>query len=146
MNKAVYDYYVNKEHYKLRTEFKGVSPEEYREKGFSLIERTTDRFERLCKAQTPLIRDGELICFVRTATCSNGVTTEQEWQGLGSYSYFVSNIAPDYYGVIEKGLLEMRRTADEYGKRAIDSIIELSDRYRKRAEELGRSDIAEVLK
>lgn len=145
MNKAVYDYYVNNEHHKLRTEFHGDTPAQYREKGFSFIERTTDRFERLCKAQTPVIRDGELICFVRTATCDRNVLTEQEWKECGPNAGFVNNITPDYYGVIAKGLLELRKSADVYGKRAIDSIIDLSDRYRDEAVRLGRGDIAAVL-
>lgn len=146
MNKTVYDCYVNKEHHKWRTPFDGISPEEYRQKGFSFIERTTDRFERLCKAQTPAIMDGELICFVRTATCDRNVLTEQEWQECGCFTYFINNITPDYYGVIAKGLLEIRKTADKYSQRAIDSLIELSDRYCQKAEELGREDIVEVLK
>lgn len=146
MNKAVYDYYVNKEHYTMRTPFDGVSPEKYHEMGASFIERMTDRFERLCKAQTPVIKDGELICFIRTATCDRNVLTAQEWKDLNGYSAFINNITPDYYGVIAKGLLEVRKTADDYGKRAIDALIELSDRYYAEACKCKRTDIAEVLK
>ena len=50
MNKSVYDYYVTKQHHKLRREFDEISPEKYAQSGLSLIERATDRFEKLCKA------------------------------------------------------------------------------------------------
>lgn len=150
MDKSVYDYYVTKQHHKLRRELHEISPEKYSEKGLSLMERVTDRFEKLCRAQTPLIIDGEQICFVRTASCSRDVWTEQEGRELcekyAPFLGFVNNITPDYYSTIASGLLEKRKTADEFGKRAIDSIIELSDRYLAEAEKQGRKDIVAVLK
>lgn len=150
MKKSVYDYYVTKQHHKLRREFDEILPEEYAQSGLSLIERATDRFEKLCKAQTPVIMEGEKICFVRTATCDRNILTESERSELnGKYSHFmefVNNITPDYYGTIASGLLEKRKYADEFGKRAIDSIIELSDRYLLEAEKQGRTDIVEVLR
>ena len=57
----------------------------------------------------------------------------------------MSNLSPDYEGTIKVGLLEKRKSADEYGKRVIDAIIDLSDRYREEAVRLGRTDIAKVL-
>lgn len=150
MEKYVYDYYVTKQHHKLRSEFNEISPEKYSESGLTFTERITDRFEKLCKAQTPVILDGEKICFVRTSTCDRNILTESERNELnGKYSNFlefVNNITPDYYGTIASGLLEKRKDADEFGKRAIDSIIELSDRYLLEAEKQGRTDIAEVLR
>ena len=90
MNKSVYDYYVTKQHHKLRREFDEISPEKYAQSGLSLIERTTDRFEKLCKAQTPVIMDGEKICFVRTATCDRNILTESERSELISkHSHFL---------------------------------------------------------
>ena len=57
----------------------------------------------------------------------------------------MSNLSPDYEGTIKVGLLEKRKSADEYGKRVIDAIIDLSDRYREEAVRLGKTDIAKVL-
>ena len=34
----------------------------------------------------------------------------------------MSNLSPDYEGAIKVGLLEKRKSADEYGKRVIDAI------------------------
>ena len=50
-----------------------------------------------------------------------------------------------YYEPISVGLLEKRKTADEYGKRAIDNIIMLSDKYLEEAKKQGREDLVEVL-
>lgn len=98
----------------------------------------------------PLIVEGEQICFVRTATCDRNVITAEERAELNrqysNFSEFVNNITPDYYGTIASGLLKKREVADEYGRRVIDSIIALSDRYCAEAEKLGREDIAEVLR
>lgn len=49
----------------------------------------------------------------------------------------MSNLSPNYYDTIAIGLLKKRETADEYGKRAIDNIIALSDIYLAEAQKQG---------
>ena len=58
----------------------------------------------------------------------------------------MSNLSPNYYDTIGKGLLEKRKTADDYGKRAIDNIIKLSDKYLNEAKAQGREDEYKELK
>lgn len=51
----------------------------------------------------------------------------------------------NYREAIARGLLALREEADGYGRRAIDNIIDLCDRYKAEAERVGRQDIADVL-
>ena len=109
-----------------------------------------DRFERLCNEEKPVIFDKQKICFIRTVSNLPQIFTENEWKEINEKHYihelgFMSNLSPNYYDTISKGLLEKRKTADEYGKRAIDNIIMLSDKYLKEAKKQGRDDLVEVL-
>lgn len=120
------------------------------DKTMTPIERMVCRFEKLCKAETPVILPGEQICFIRTVKNIPDIFSEDEWQEIKSKHYihelgYMSNLSPNYEDVIKKGLLEVRETADDYGKRAIDAIIALSDRYKSEAKRKGREDIAKVL-
>ena len=57
----------------------------------------------------------------------------------------MSNLSPDYENIIKIGLLEARKTADEYSRRSIDAIIGLADRYKEEAAKQGRDDIVATL-
>ena len=145
MTDRLYKYVLNKEHHKYRK-----SVEIKIDSSMSPIERQTYRFEQLCKAQTPVILPDEQIVFVRTTSNMPEIFTEQEWEQIKSKCYvhelgFMSNLSCNYERVISQGLLECAKTADEYGKRAINAIIELSDRYKEYALETGRQDVAKVL-
>lgn len=116
----------------------------------SPIERMAFRFESLCKTETPVILDGEMISFIRTVENIPDIFSEEEWKQIKKDHYihelgYMSNLSPDYEGVIADGLLKRRESADNYGKRAIDNILELTAKYEKEAERIGRNDIAEVL-
>ena len=55
----------------------------------------------------------------------------------------MSNLSPDYYKTIGIGLLEKRKTADKYGRRAIDNIINCSallHKLRYESPKLGNND------
>ena len=145
MFQKLYDYVLNKEHHKFRKNVELVF-----DKGASDIERMTYRFEELCRAEEPVILDGEQICFIRTVKNIPDIYTEDEWAKIKSEHFvhelgYMSNLSPDYENVIKSGLLALRENADEYGKRSIDAIIGLADRYKAKAEEIGRDDIAKVL-
>ena len=145
MFQKLYDYVLNKEHHKFRKNAELVF-----DKGASDIERMTYRFEELCRAEEPVILDGEQICFIRTVKNIPDIYTEDEWAKIKSEHFvhelgYMSNLSPDYENVIKSGLLALRENADEYGKRSIDAIIGLADRYKAKAEEIGRDDIAKVL-
>lgn len=140
------DYVVNKNHHKFRREFSlSFDPESSPE------ERMCYRFEQLCKAETPVILPGEQICFLRTVKNIPDIFTQDEWNRIKEKHFihelgYMSNLSPDYEGVIRDGLLKRMESADEYGKRQINSILELAQRYRLEAEKQGRNDIAETLK
>ena len=143
-------YVLDKKHHAYRRTVEWDLAREYSEKGLTPIERMADRFERLCNEEKAVIIDGEQIVFMRTVANLPPIFTDEEWAEINKKHHihelgFMSNLSPDYYGAIAAGLLEKRRTADEYGKRAIDNIIALSDKYRAEAERIGRTDIAEVL-
>lgn len=143
--KALYNYILDKKHHVFRKKI-----ELNFDKNMSPIERMTFRFESLCKAETPVILDGEMISFIRTVENIPDIFSQEEWQEIKSKHYihelgYMSNLSPDYEGVMADGLLKRREFADEYGKNAIDNILDLTQRYKKEAERIGRCDIAEVL-
>ena len=113
-------------------------------------ERMTRRFELLSELEKPVLLPGEKICFIRTIKQIPDCFTKEEWAEFQE-EYFIhelgymSNLSPDYERVIQKGLLEISKEADEYGKRMIQAIFHLTDRYREAAEKEGKSELAEVL-
>lgn len=151
MNKELYDFYViNREHHKYRKDCGVDFSHEFSERRLSPEERMTERFERLLAMEEPHISAGERIVLMRTVKNIPDCFTEEEWNEIKSKHFvhelgYVSNLSPDYAKVIEKGLLYFRETADEYGKRDIDAVIGLCDRYRSEAVKQGRDDVAEVL-
>ncbi len=146
----LYNFIINKEHHKYRHSVDWDLASEYSEKNLSPIERMIDRFERVSNEENPVILPDEKIVFMRTVSNLPAIFTEKEWDEIKSSHYihelgFISNLSPNYYDTIKVGLLEKRKSADEYGKRSIDSIIALSDRYLKEAQKQGRDDLVEVL-
>lgn len=150
MDKKLYDFFVNKCHKKYRHPIDLDLKTEYSKKGLSPIERMSDRFEKMCKAQTPHIFENEQIVFMRTTENLPEIFTEEEWADIKKKHFihelgFMSNLSPNYYGTIKVGLVEKRKTSDIYGQRAIDNIIMLSDKYLEEAKKIGREDIVEIL-
>lgn len=150
MNKELYNYILNKEHHKYRHNVDWNLGCEYAKKGLSPIERMTDRFERLCDEEKAVILENEQIVFLRTVANLPAIFTDKEWEEIKSKHYihelgFMSNLSPNYYDTIGMGLLKKRETADDYGKKAIDNIIKLSDKYLEEAKRQGREDLVEIL-
>lgn len=150
INKNLYNLIINREHHQFRKSVEWNLAEEYCAKSLSPIERMADRFERLCEAEKPVILEGEQIVFLRTIANLPAIFTDGEWEEIKAKHYihelgFMSNLSPNYYDTISVGLLKKREAADEYGKRAIDNIIKLSDKYLEEAKRQGRADLVEVL-
>lgn len=150
MNKILYNFILNKEHHKFRHSVDWDLAQEYSNKGLSPIERMSDRFTRLCGEEKAVILEGEQIVFLRTVSNLPAIFTDSEWEEIKSKHYihelgFMSNLSPNYYDTIGVGLLEKRESADEYGKKAIDNIIALSDKYLEEAKKQGREDLVEIL-
>ncbi|MBQ2272525.1 MAG: hypothetical protein II337_03585, partial [Clostridia bacterium] len=117
--------------------------------GLEPRERMTRRFEALAAMETPVILPGEQIVFLRTVENIPDCFTKAEWRELRrNYIHelgYLSNISPDYETVLKEGLLALRERGDEYVKREIDAIFDLSDRYRDEAIKQGRQDVADIL-
>lgn len=151
MNKELYDFYViDRKHHRFRRECGIDFATEFSSRGLSPVERMSERFERLLAMETPHINADEKIVLVRTIKDIPDCFNEDEWAKIRSKHFihelgYLSNVCPNYQKAIEKGLLYFRESADEYGKRAIDGIIHLCDRYRDEALKIGREDVAEVL-
>ena len=150
MNKQLYDFIVDKKHHQFRHKVDWDLCTEYSSKKLSPIERMADRFERMCAEEKPVILEGEQIVFMRTVANLPDCFSEDEWKAIKENHYvhelgYMSNLSPNYYDTISSGLLQKRDQADEFGKRAIDNIIKLSDKYLNEAKVQGREDIVEVL-
>ena len=146
----LYNFIVSKKHHQYRHTVDWKLAEEYSAKGLFPIDRMTDRFKRVCEEEKPVILEGEQIVFLRTVANLPDVFTEAEWKEIKAKHYihelgYMSNLSPNYYDTISRGLLEKRETADEYGKAAIDNIIMLSDKYLEEAKKQGRADLVEIL-
>ena len=150
MNKELYNFIVNKNHHQYRHRVDWDLASEYAAKQVAPIERMTDRLERMCEEEQAVILENEQIVFLRTVENLPDIFTKEEWEAIQSKHYihelgFMSNLSPNYYDTIATGLAKKREEADEYGKRAIDSILSLSDKYLLKAKEKGREDLVEVL-
>ncbi len=145
MDRNLYEYILNKEHHKYRKNIEITF-----DQSMTPIERMTYRFEQMAKAETPVILENEQICFIRTIKNLPDIFTEEEWKEIRSKYYihelgYMSNLSPNYEDVIKSGLLAKYEEADEYGKRIIDAIFDLTDRYVAEAKKIGRNDLAEIL-
>ena len=145
MDKNLYEFVLNKEHHKYRKDIEITF-----DKNMTPIERMTYRFEQMAKAETPVILENEQICFIRTIKNLPDIFTEEEWADIRRKHFihelgYMSNLSPNYEDVIKSGLLAKYEDADEYGKRIIDAIFDLTDRYVAEAKRIGRNDLAEIL-
>ena len=152
MSKALHDFIVTRKHHTYRRDFPEIEnlAEQYSADGLSPIERMTRRFELLTSLEAPVLLPDEQICMMRTVKKIPDCFTETEWAEIKSRHFihelgYMSNLSPNYADTIRVGLLARYEEADEYGKRMIDAILSLTDRYRAEAEKQGKTKLAEVL-
>ena len=143
-------YILAKKHHAFRKTLWWDLAGEYAAKGLSPRERMTDRFERLCAAERPVLLPGEQICFLRTVIDIPEAFTDDEWAEIRGAHFvhekgYLSNLSPDYESAVRDGLLSKYDAADAYTRRSIDALLHLVDRYRAYALEQGRTDIAATL-
>ena len=141
------EYITTKQHHKFRQECTLDLATEFSDKKLPIIERITRRFEIIASMETPIILENEKICFLRTVSNLPEVLTEEEISQVceNHYLHHTNNICPNYYKAIKLGLSALRDEADEYGKRCIDAIFSLTERYRQAASDAGRQDLADML-
>lgn len=150
MNQNLYAYIAQKKHHIYRRTLNWSPAEDFRARMFAPALRMAERFERLCQEEQPVILPNENIVFLRTVKNIPDVFTAEEWTELKSKYHihelgYLSNLCPDYYSVIADGLLQRRKSANELSRRAIDSLLNLSDRYLQEAQNQGRQDLVEIL-
>lgn len=152
MGKELKDYIIAKKHHQYRKdypEYQNIA-QEYHELGLCPKERMTRRFELLTALETPVLLPDEKICFLRTVKKIPDCFTEEEWTEIRKTHFihelgYMSNLSPDYERVIRVGLQALYDDADEYGKRVIDAILKLTERYREEAVKAGKTELARVL-
>ena len=152
MGKELKEYIVSKKHHQYRRDFPEYQnlAEEYHRLGLSPKERMTRRFELLSGLETPVLLPDEKICFMRTVKQIPDCFTAGEWAEIKQKHFihelgYMSNLSPDYERVIRVGLLTLYDDADEYGKRIINAILKLTERYKAEAIKAGKADLAKVL-
>ena len=149
--KNLYNYYViDRTHRALRTPCGIDFATEFSSLGLSPEERMCRRFERVTKMEIPRILPDERIVLCRSVGDVGDIFTEAEWKEIRASHYvhelgYVSNLSPDYEGMIRDGFEARYKDADDVQRRVMDAITALCDRYREEAERLGREDVAEVL-
>lgn len=151
MNNNLYNLIViEKKHKSFRRTLPETLAEEFAKLKLSPEERMTRRFELMCKEETPIFLPGERICFLRTISNLPPIFTPEEWEEIKRSHYihefgYISNFCPNYEKVLANGLLSLYSQADQNGKRMIDVLLSLVDRYRDAAIQEGKTDIASTL-
>ncbi len=150
MNRELYTFITTKRHHTFRHPYEGPDGAAYAAAGTPMRSRMADRFARLCAQETPHFLPGQQLAFLRTVTDLPDVVSAAEWEEIRREHFvhelgYISNLSPDYAGVIAVGLLEAKKTADEATAREIDAVLALADRYRAAAEAEGKSEIAATL-
>lgn len=146
------EFITAKEHHRYRRDYPEYEnlADEFKRLKLSPIERMTRRFELMLRLERPVLLPGEQICFLRTVKSLPDCFTKDEWENIRAKHHvhergYISNLSPNYESAIKTGLLAKRENADEYGQRAIDAILALSDRYREEARQQGRRELETVL-
>lgn len=152
MSQLLKEYIINKKHHVFRKDFPEIEnlSEEFKKSNLCPKERMTRRFELLTALETPVFLPDEKICFLRTVKKIPDCFTQEEWKAIREKHFihetgYLSNLCPNYERIIANGLLEERKNADEYGKRCIDAILNLTKRYENAAEKAGKTKLANVL-
>ena len=146
---ALKDIILNKKHIQYRKNINELN-EHFSKQNLTDIERITRRFEIICENETPIILDSQQIIFMRTVENTPDCFTQDEWNEIRKNHYvhetgYVSNLCPDYEGIIKKGLLEYFKDSNIYVQREIKALLNLCDRYLEKAKELNRKDIIDML-
>ena len=103
MSQALLDYVLAGEHHAFRRDAAdalGIDnlAEYYRAAGLTPEERMADRFERLCRAETPRILPDEKICYVRTIKKLPDCFTPDEWEEIRESAVNVIPVLLPYGG------------------------------------------------
>jgi pyruvate-formate lyase len=134
--------------------------------GLSWTQRISRLVRRQCETEMVVIGPDERILFTRTLPGIPPIYSPEEWTRLTDGHTLhelgpVSNICADWSLLLSRGLLGRRRVAFETRSRlaadpgavefldsaveTIDAVLALAARYARKARELSREDLAEIL-
>lgn len=140
--------------------------EKFKAEGVPAVERSARMLAALLDAETPIIIEGETIVATRTITRIPSIFTDQEWEEIRSKHTLhergtVSNLSPDYEGIIADGLgkrkaaiearMEDTTLTEEQkqflaaAKASIEAVQAFILKYKACAEKAGLTAVAEVL-
>ena len=140
--------------------------EKFQAEGVPTVERSARMLEALLEAECPIIIEGERIVATRTITSIPSIFTDAEWAEIRSKHTLhergtVSNLSPDYEGIIADGLekrkaevvarLEDATLTEEQklflvaSRESIEAVQAFILKYKECAEKAGLTDVAEVL-
>ena len=140
--------------------------EKFKTEGVPAVERSARMLAALLDAETPIIIEGETIVATRTITRIPSIFTDQEWEEIRSKHTLhergtVSNLSPDYEGIIADGLgkrkaaiearMEDTTLTEEQkqflaaAKASIEAVQAFILKYKACAEKAGLTAVAEVL-
>ena len=140
--------------------------ETFREEKIPAVTRSARMLKALLEAETPIIIEGESIVATRTISRIPSIFTEEEWEEIrGKHTLHergtVSNLSPDYEGIIADGLGKRKesieaRLNDETltpeqteflaaAKESIEAVQNFILKYKACAKNAGLDNVAEVL-
>ena len=138
-----------------------IDPACYRRSDLKDYQRTALRLKTFLDSETPVILDGENISFLRTLPDLPVIYTDEEWAAITKTHYIheqgrVCNLSADYGKIIARGLNAVLAEIDaaDDGSRSdyydamrmsLRAVLDLTARYARKAREIGRDDIADVL-
>ena len=148
--KELFDYYiVDKKHISRRISAREIA-QEYKDLNLCEKERMTRRFEYLMSLEESFIYPEENIPFVRYVKNTPEIYTQDEWQAIKDKYYihesgYKSNLCPNYAKILSNGLLALADNADEYFKRDVKAILDLTEKYKHEAKLNNRDDLVKIL-
>ncbi len=130
-------------------------PSAYRRKDLPDYLRAAIRLQTALYHEMPVLSEGELIAFTRTADNLPPIFSDDEWAEIKSTHTIhekgnVCNLSPDYATVLRLGLNALKaklvNSAYHMAMRiSIDSLLDLTRRYRDLAAAQGNDELARIL-
>ena len=167
-NSGLYSLLKTRACHAFRRPFDASRASVFTDPSFPPVTRMALRMRELFRQEEPVILDGQRIVFLRTVTDIPDIFSGEEWKEIcASHRIhecgYLSNICADYGSAIASGLDSRKEQIEERLKAAkmqgdtegidfleaalsqIEAVFYLVEKYKQKALELGREDIAETL-
>jgi formate C-acetyltransferase len=144
------EYIIAGKHRQFRHRVDWDLASEFKMKKLSPGERMTERFRRICAEEAPVFLPDEQICFLRTVENLPDIFTADEWAEIKSEHFihelgYISNLSPDYEGMIRDGILKRTEKGDSLSRQSAEALLGLVSRYRVQALAEEKKELADVL-